>query len=347
MGNTYSQDAINSGWRDNGDGTLTSPDGGTTIRPDNSPEANARYASTNAAAANALAGTKGSTDPYAMSNYEKAHDPNFSQDFGEATKGWYTNPDTGNFENKPESFLSKYGPWLALAGAGGVMAAPYIMGAFGAGAGGTGAAGGATEAAAGTLPSTTIGTGMASGLPGLSSGASMAAEAGTAATGGGGSITDTLIHNLMSKNGLDNIANVASSFGKTAANNRGSQLNAGMDIDKLMLAQQQQQRAAETDALKKLSQTSYIMGGGNPYHPTSIPGLGTLPDFGFGPKAPTAAEVQGASTLQKTIQDRLANPQQGVNPQDLQHLTTPSTGERISDWVSPISKLASMFPFGK
>lgn len=111
----------------------------TTLPPD---QYAPRYQAGQAAAA---ANNADPNDPYAGMNAAVAVDPSLAST--EAYKDSYKDPSTGDYENAPESFLSKYGPWLALAGAGGASALSALglfdgaaAGAGDAGASGTGSA---------------------------------------------------------------------------------------------------------------------------------------------------------------------------------------------------------------
>lgn len=127
---------------------------------------------------------------------------------------------------------------------------------------------------------------------------------------------------------------VLGNFADTQAQNRYTRGNQTQNYDQIMLNAQANKRADETDALKKLAQTSYIMGGGANFHPPSIMLNGQMrstPDYGFGPKASSPSQVQGATTLNQTILDRL-KPGGSYMPKDLESYTQPGPGEKFGNY---------------
>lgn len=128
--------------------------------------------------------------------------------------------------------------------------------------------------------------------------AASGATATPAATTTGGSVMDR----LMNPKALGPLSSAATGFANSQAANRvqGGQLQQG--YDRLMLQAQQDRNATESDALKKLAVTSYLARGGNPYNAAAA----HLPySYGFGPVAPSAAQQQGAGTLQDQVLQRL------------------------------------------
>lgn len=107
----------------------------------------------------------------------------------------------------------------------------------------------------------------------------------------------------------DRASDIAKIFGgieDAEANNRYKKADMTQAYDRLALEAAQNRRLDETDAMKKLHQSGYILGGGSKYGQQPI-GLhsGTLPIFPNGPMAPTDAMKQGASTLQDQMLKRL------------------------------------------
>ena len=131
------------------------------------------------------------------------------------------------------------------------------------------------------------------------------------------------------------ITDLGSAIEQIANGERANRIQKGnwtQDYDKLMMQAEQLRNQNESDAMKKMAQTSYILGGGNPYKPATLNFGGTqmaLPDFGFGPKAPSAAQMQGASTLQGQLLSRLA-PGGSYLPTSLDSYANPGTLENIT-----------------
>lgn len=131
------------------------------------------------------------------------------------------------------------------------------------------------------------------------------------------------------------ITDIGSAIEQIANGERANRITKGdftQNYDQLMMAAEKNRNANEADAMRKLAQTGYLLGGGNPYHPASLNFGGTqvaLPDFGFGPKAPSAAQQQGASTLQGQLLNRL-KPGGSYTPQPLSGYATPGLLENIT-----------------
>lgn len=178
---------------------------------------------------------------------------------------------------------------------------------------------------AGLLPSTQIGTGMMAGLPG--------ATASTVASGGSkiGSLISKLIGNR------DNAADLSSllgSFGQGRMNQRGMQGNFTQAYDRNMLGAEQGRNATESDAMKKLAQTSYILNGHGAPSPTSIMLNGQqreVPTLGTSYTAPSEAQKQGATSLQDQLTKRLA-PGGTYTPQPLSSYATPGILENVGQF---------------
>lgn len=152
-----------------------------------------------------------------------------------------------------------------------------------------------------------------------------------------GSTIQKILASLKSKTTPENIADLSSMLGKFTAgeqNNRFARGNMAQGYDKLMLDAQQGRNLNESDALKKLSQTSYIMGGGSQFKAPTLSLNGKTmqtPDLGFGPKATTDAEKSGASALQGQLQARLS-PGGSYTPQPLDSYAKPGLAENIGSY---------------
>ncbi len=142
----------------------------------------------------------------------------------------------------------------------------------------------------------------------------------------------------------DNLGNTlqdaASTIGKatsTAANNRKVTGDFTQDYDKLKLAAQQDERAQESDALRKLVVGNYLKGGGSHFKPESSLHLGgqdyNVPNLGFGPSAASPEQVKAGGILSSSMLDRL-NPSKNFNPSPLSSYTQPSTLEKVGNAAS-------------
>lgn len=137
---------------------------------------------------------------------------------------------------------------------------------------------------------------------------------------------------------LSDLSSVLAGFTSGEKANRVIQGNFTQNYDRNMLQAQQDRNLNESDALKKLAQTSYITGGGSHFQlPTSL-SLGgsqhSVPNLGYGPQAPTQAETQGASTLQSQLLARLM-PGGSYTPQPLSSYATPGTAENVGNYAGP------------
>jgi hypothetical protein len=167
--------------------------------------------------------------------------------------------------------------------------------------------------------------------------------------------------NFKGQNGAD-IASLLGSFSSGKKADRSVEGNFTQNYDQMMLGQQndynsqmlraaQDRNANEMDALKKLQITSYLKGGGAQQGPMSIMLSGQkreLPSFNFGPKAASAEEMAGASTLQDTIMSRFGEdgsyvPTNAYQPTALDKYAKPGMEEKISSYggagVGILSKL--------
>jgi len=265
----------------------------------------------------------------------------------------------------------------AIMGYAGFGLASSFLGGAGAGAG---ASGGGISSTAGAIPGGEFMTPPIGAIGGIGSSGTVGSAAASA--GGMGS-AGSKIKSLISGNPFEKIGDVFSSGAKTSADNRRDEFNAvsGIDetkrrsqndFDTLRLRAQedadrngfeasQNRRADTSDAWKKLQYSEYINSGGRPYTPASgIKGYeGALPSFGFGPKAPTDAERQGAGMMRDETLKMLApggsfqpsslfQPTPMFQPDDrLESLMKPSKGEKVQDWIGRIASIFGSFnPFG-
>lgn len=249
----------------------------------------------------------------------------------------------GNFNQKSRTKRN-----LIIAGAigAGVLTAGLGTGIIGGGAGLGGAAsaatGGATAAGVGggTLASTAIGSGFipaiagGTGLASLGGGAAAAAGVGgtALASHSAGSALAGMGKHLLTSKGLDAAGKAVGAYGQTAADNRGTRLQAIMDQDKLRLDATADNRAGESDALAKLASANYIQ------HSTAPAAVN--PKYGYGAIAPSDAQKQTAALLQAEMLKRIQSG--GYKPSDISGEMNPSTGEKISNYVAPGLSLASM-----
>jgi hypothetical protein len=160
---------------------------------------------------------------------------------------------------------------------------------------------------------------------------------GSALKNAGGQVLQQVMNGKMGGTGQppgQGLSDAASMFGKFAgaqAANRSTAADLSMNHDQLGLAAAGNRRADESDALKKLAQTSYLLGGGSGYKPGNL----GLPSFGFGPKAPSAAQVTGAQTLQDQMLARL-QPGGSFQPTDINQYLKPGVAENIGNYGSLI-----------
>lgn len=260
------------------------------------------------------------------------------------------------------------------AGAGGALAATPTVGAVGSLAGGLasgtaatgaglslgGTAAGLGAAGAGlgaALPGSTVGlagSGLgeaASGLAPLASTTTVplagtlpaGVASGTSASGagvGGGIIQgakggSTIANMLKNPDTYSDIGKVLESYGNDEANIRKDRGNWTQQYDRLRLEGEKDRRLAETDALHKLAQTGYLKGGGNPYKPATMLDGSVLPTFGFGPKAPSQAQLEAANTLEGQLLARV-QPGAGFQPSPIDSYAKPGKAENIGRYGSYI-----------
>lgn len=268
----------------------------------------------------------------------------------------------GNF-NTEHGFASQP-TWLkaleigGAAGAGAFFGGPAIAGMLGHAAptAATAPALGSSEAF-----TTLAGTGgLVPGLSGLTTGfvpaaatSGMAATAPTSilsATGGGatasGNSVGSYLGKFLGKKGgsgsddstLPDAASMLGSFAQQSAQNRGANAGISGNYTNQMISSQANQRNQETDAMRKLGESSYILQGGSHFKPPTI-SLGgqerTTPDLGYGPMAPSDAQKQAATTLQSEMLKRV-QPGSGYTPPPLDEFTKSGTAEKVANTGSLI-----------
>ena len=200
---------------------------------------------------------------------------------------------------------------IALGGIGALTGGSLI-----AGLAGTGAAGAAT---AGMTP------------------AEWAAGSTTVGGAGGAGAAGSLIHGATAPNALELAGKTLGSFAQAQANNRGAGNDDTSKYNQAQIQAQTARDADETQSLRKLSQTGYIMGGGTPFHapsPTINGHTYNLPDLGLGPAPITPEMKAGAGTLQSQLLDRL-KPGGTVTPTPPN--TKPGTTENLANYGSLIA----------
>jgi len=221
---------------------------------------------------------------------------------------------------------------IGLAGSG-FGAIPATAGSIGLAGGAAGAAG--TAGALAPLASTTT-VPLAGTLPaGVASGTSAsAAGVGSGIIQGakGGSTIASLLKNPDT---YSDIGKVLESYGNDEANIRKDRGIWTQQYDRLRLEGEKDRRLAETDAMRKLAQTGYLKSGGNPYKPATMLDGSVLPTFGFGPKAPSQAQLEAANTLEGQLLARV-QPGAGFQPSPLDSYAKPGKAENIGRYGSYI-----------
>lgn len=130
--------------------------------------------------------------------------------------------------------------------------------------------------------------------------------------------------------GWADLSSLIGSFGQAEASNRATRGQFMQNYDQIALNYDRQNLAREGDAMRKLGQTSYILGGGNPYQ-APVLRSGSTVDLGYGPKAPSPAEIQGAQSLQGTLLNRLA-PEGALKPTDPNSYVKEGMSEKIAKY---------------
>jgi hypothetical protein len=228
---------------------------------------------------------------------------------------------------------------------------PYLwmgIGAAGMGAGAAGWFGGAgsSAGAAGAAPALGGGSTLAANL-----GSASVLQAGAGTTGAGVSTLGTIKSGLGaaqsaksvydqykgggSGGGGNTLADLASLIGaatNTAANNRTTSGNFAQQYDRNMLLAQQDRRAQESDALRKLAITNYLKSGGNTYDASKA---GIPYSYGFGPKGTSPAQQQAASSLEAEMLKR-ATPEGSYTPVPLDTYSKASGLEKAGNVSSSV-----------
>ena len=134
--------------------------------------------------------------------------------------------------------------------------------------------------------------------------------------------------------GMGDLASVLGAFSSGEKANRGLEGQFTQNYDRLMMDAQRERNLNESDALRKLQQTSYLTEGGSQFAPPTIELDGksrTAPSFGFGPSAATDAEKTGATALQGQLQKRLG-PDGSYSPTPLSNYAKPGLAEKIGSY---------------
>lgn len=172
-------------------------------------------------------------------------------------------------------------------------------------------------------------------------------------------------------NGLADIASILGSFSSGKKADRIVEGNFVGDRDKMMLDResiiakimldaQDARNRNESDALRKLQQSSYIAGGGFKPTPQNITLRGnttSLPSFGFGPQGASKESMTGAASLRDQMLGRLQNQESYVPkfdyvPSDITDFSKPGLLENIGSYggagagiLSAIPGIASKIPW--
>jgi hypothetical protein len=193
------------------------------------------------------------------------------------------------------------------------------------------------------------------GVTGMFGGAPSPTASGTKPTAPANSGIDALMGMLGQQNQQSPMTDLASILGGFSSGEKANRVVEGnfqgnydnMMVDRenamnnMGLRAQADRNANETDALKKLQQTSYIAGGGSNYGPMSIMLGGQqrqLPNFpGMAPMKPTGAEMSGARDLQGQMAARLQpggsfQPEWNYTPRDVSEYAKPGLMEQIGSY---------------
>lgn len=178
---------------------------------------------------------------------------------------------------------------------------PAIAGTTGAGlATGAGVAGAAGLGAA-TVPSIGATSGLSAGAFPSIAGTAGPSVAGAGRTGG------SVLSKLVNKDTIGDLSEGLGAVSSTQAHNRGTQLDAMMEADKMNMAQNVNRRADEADIWKKLSAINYIKGGSPEIKPQISASGRVIPHFDTGLKPISQADKDVATTLEKQLLERLNN----------------------------------------
>lgn len=140
-------------------------------------------------------------------------------------------------------------------------------------------------------------------------------------------------YGLAGQRGAD-IAKLLGSFSSGEKANRVIKGQFAQNFDRLKLSAQEARNANESDALSKLGQTSYIMGGGSKFKAPTLSINGktyNTADLGYGPVAPSDAEKEGAAALQAQLKGRL-RPGGSYEPTSIDDYADPGLAENIGSY---------------
>lgn len=142
-----------------------------------------------------------------------------------------------------------------------------------------------------------------------------------------------------SDNSMGDISKMMEAYANDEQANRLSRGNQSQNYDRLMLDAAANRRLDETDAMRKIGESSYILGGGSQFKPPTI-SLGgqmrTAPDLGYGPQAPSDASKAAATTLQEQMLKRI-QPNGSYTPTPLDSYSQPGAGEKVGKYGSIIT----------
>lgn len=130
--------------------------------------------------------------------------------------------------------------------------------------------------------------------------------------------------------GWADASSMLGAYGQSELMNRAMRGSMMQGYDELNLGFDKQNLARESDSMKKLAQTAYLKSGGAKPLPT-MGASGAIPDFGFGPRPSSAAQMQGASTLEGSLLKRLT-PEGQLKPTDPNTYTKEGVGEKIGKY---------------
>lgn len=242
-------------------------------------------------------------------------------------------------------FYDRNSDWIPGAIIGGAFGGSGLIGGFGApGVAGSVAPGigetGATTGLAGSgFAGEAGGLGASTVLPSGASAAIPTTGVSVAGSHGVGSVISKI---LGKSNVLGDAGDIGNSIANDEARNRTQRGNWAQDYDRIRLQGNQDNRTMESDALKKAAQTSYIMGGGASFNPSTIQlNSGRMPDLGLGPKPSTDFEKQAASTLQSQLLSRLS-PEGHFTPTPLDSYAKAGTVENIGKGINYGTSIANV-----
>lgn len=165
-------------------------------------------------------------------------------------------------------------------------------------------------------------------------------QAGRASSGpSGGNLFSNLVKgfanggsNPTTTQNMADLGSVIGNFGQAESTNRFVKAGLTQNYDQLVANDAAANRAQESDALKKLAQTKYLLNGGaQPIN--HVVNSGAIPNFGFEPTAASDAQKIGAQTLQDQLLKRLT-PEGAIKPTDPNTYLKPGKAEEISKWGS-------------